>query len=101
MSPSLCRLEYLTANGWSVGHAGVALLHPDRYVERLTARGKFGRATVLDERLQPTDEVYVSPDLPDDLSLLVKVDTDIPTLVELCPVCDEAHPAPYDGSCLL
>lgn len=46
--PIFCRLEYLTPSGWATGHAGVALLHPRRYVERLAGRGKIGRVTVLD-----------------------------------------------------
>ena len=60
----LCRLEYLTPEGWAVGHHGVGLLDPGAYVVRLRKNGKFGRATVLDDRLQPTSEVYVSADLP-------------------------------------
>jgi len=107
--PYFCRLEYLTSKGWSVGHAGIALLSPQRYVERLSAREKFGRATVLDpDTLEPTDEVYVSPNLPADLSVLIP---DPPYRVpkkagagekpKPCAHCDEVHDAPFDGSCLL
>jgi hypothetical protein len=46
--PTFCKLEYLTTNGWVVGHAGVNLLHPQRYIERLAARGKVGRVTIVD-----------------------------------------------------
>lgn len=59
-----CRLEYLTPDGWVIGHAGVNLLHPERYVERLTARGKFGRCTIID-----TGQVFESPNLPDPSSI--------------------------------
>lgn len=55
-----CKLEYLTPNGWKVGSAGVNLLHPERYVERLTANGKFARCTILD-----TGQVFESPNVPD------------------------------------
>ncbi|WP_027860115.1 hypothetical protein [Marmoricola sp. URHB0036] len=68
--PTLCRLEYLTTNGWAVGHAGIALLHPARYVERLTARGKFARCTELNPDLSE-GRVHVSPNLPADFSILV------------------------------
>jgi len=113
--PTLCRLEYLTPHGWAVGHAAVNLLHPQRYVERLWARGKAGRATELDDRLQPTGQVWAAPDV--DPSQLVTSDTLIPRLLlpsgdttgatdtanieELlsqCSFCPERH---ADGSCLI
>ena len=60
----LCRLEYERPDGtWALGHAGVALLHPEKYPERLAKKGKRGRVTVLDERLQPTDTVYLGPEV--------------------------------------
>lgn len=104
--PTLCRLEYLGRKGWVMGHAGVALLAPERYVERLTARGKFGRATELDDRLQPTGKVWVSPNLPRDPSVLVP---DAPFRAprmpdkrdRLCEYCEETHAAPWNGVCLL
>ena len=109
--PTLCRLEYLTRNGWVVGHAGINLLNPSRYCERLTERGKFGRATELDDRLQPTGQVWTSAGLPDDPStlpadILEKLHPDPPYRIpkvggEACPLCDEVHPKPFDGSCLL
>lgn len=64
-SPTLCRLEYLTREGWVVGHAAISLLEPARYVERLEGNGKVGRATVLDDTLKPTDTVYVASTIPD------------------------------------
>lgn len=79
--PRLCRLERLEDGQWTkVGD--YALLYPHRYAERLAEKGKAGRATVLADDLQPTDEVYT-----------VEVKT--------CPVCSTLHTAPYDGSCLL
>lgn len=103
---TLCRLEYLTRKGWVMGHAGINLLHPERYVERLTDRGKFGRCTVLDDRLQPTGTVYVSPNIPDDLSVLVN---DPPYRTprlpndkdKRCEFCEDVHAAPWNGTCLL
>jgi hypothetical protein len=100
---TLVRLEYLTPDGWVVAHAGIALLDPQRYVDRLTARKKFGRCTVLDGSLQATGKVYQPDNLPDPKTL-VPSDTQIPKLPEpekTCPLCDSEHPKPWDGSCLL
>lgn len=78
--PRLCRLERLEKGEWkAVGT--VSLLHPERYAERLAAKGKAGRAIELDERLQPGRVHAVD--------------------VKNCPVCGDPHAAPYDGSCLL
>jgi hypothetical protein len=101
--PTLCRLEYLTPNGWTVGHHGVNLLHPERYVERLAERGKFGRVTVLADDLTPTSTVYEPKDLPNPADL-VPSETAIPRLrdpAKTCGVCGDEHAPPYDGSCLL
>jgi hypothetical protein len=59
-SPTLVRLEYQNSKGdWTLAHAGIALLAPGRYVERLADKGKIGRATVLDpDTLAPTGKVY-------------------------------------------
>ena len=54
----LCRLEKKNEKGEWVRVGDHALLYPHRYAERLSEKGKIGRATVLDERLQPTGEVY-------------------------------------------
>lgn len=104
----LTRLEYLTPDGWHVGHAAVNLLDPEAYVKRLSARGKFGRATILDDRLQPRGKVYTSPNIPEDLSVLAPdAPSPIPKVAEpgaqpvACPHCDEVHHAPFDGSCLI
>lgn len=104
----LTRLEYLTPEGWKVAHKGIELLDPKRYVERLEARQKFGRATVLDADGAATDEVYAPAKLP----RFSKLVPDPPYLVPRlplageappvpCPLCDEVHHAPYDGSCLI
>lgn len=100
---TLVRIEYLTADGWTVGHAGIALLDPARYVERLSARLKFGRAIELDDHLQPCGKVWEPDSLPDPHDL-VPSRTAIPKLREpgkTCPVCDEEHPPPFNGGCLL
>jgi hypothetical protein len=111
--PTLCRLEYLTRQGWVVGHAAVNLLSPERYVERLEAHGKVGRCTVLDDSLQPTGQVWVAQVIPDPdnipesvLERLVFRDVGNPAVpvlkaedeeCEMCmgTLCDG------DGSCLL
>jgi hypothetical protein len=48
--PSFCRLEQWNPHRleWTTLHAGISLLHPRRYVERLAAKGKIGRVTVID-----------------------------------------------------
>lgn len=103
--PEMTRLEYLTAEGWQVGHAGIALLDPEAYITRLSKRGEFGRATVLDDLLQPTDRVYVAPNVPDDLSSLVATETHIPGLrppqQKACQWCSTTHDLPHDGMCLI
>lgn len=104
-TPTLVRLEYLTPDGWVCGHAGINLLDPQRYVDRLLDRRKFGRAIVLDDRLQPRGRVYAPPDLPDP-SQLVPTATRVPGLPDperrgMCPHCDSYHGDPFDGTCLL
>lgn len=71
--PELCRLEFWTPTGWVTAHAGVALLHPARYVERLGTRGKIGRVTLLDTGT---------------------------TIQPPCSTCGEHHEPPF-GSCLI
>jgi hypothetical protein len=51
--PEFCRIEYLTPNGWTVGHAGLNLMNPQRYVKMLAKRGTVGRAVVVD-----TDQIF-------------------------------------------
>lgn len=97
-TPTLVRLEYLTRDGWVVGHKAMNLLHPERFVQRLLDRGKFGRATALDEELQPTGQVWQS-DVDVDPERLTKTDTAIPALS--CIHCSQQHGPPYDGMCLL
>jgi hypothetical protein len=111
--PSLCRLEYLTRKGWVVGHAAVNLLHPAKYVERLEAHGKVGRCTVLDDRLQPTGQVWVAKVIPDPdnipesiLERLVKTDVGNPNVPRLKAEDEECEHClgtlcDGDGTCLL
>lgn len=104
-APDLYRIEYLTPNGWEVGHAGIALLDPQGYVDRLLERKKYGRAITLDGKLQPRGKVYAPADLPDP-SELVPTGTRIPGLPDparksMCRHCDTYHGDPFDGSCLL
>ena len=96
---TLCRLEILTPQGWWVSHAGIALLNPGRYVERLAARNKFGRATELDDRLQPTGTVWEPANLPDPASLVPAVDGSRAPVLP-CSLCGEAGHR-FEGECLL
>lgn len=78
--PTFTRLEYWdpATGAWTLGHAGINLLHPDRYVQRLASNGKLGRATAVD-----TGEVWG------------------PTVTR-CAYCATDHPAtPQPGMCLL
>lgn len=78
------RLEYWdpAAQEWVHGHAGIRLLHPRRYVERLAANGKVGRVTDLD-----TGEIFQLAEPP--------------TAPVPCAFCGERHGEPRDGSCLI
>lgn len=73
--PTFCRLEYwnTATSSWSVRHAGIALLHPQRYVERLAGRGRIGRVTLVD-----SGKVLQQP----------------------CTTCHQQHDPPW-GSCLI
>lgn len=97
--PEMVRLEYLTPDGWVTGHAGIALLDPGRYVERLAQRKKYGRALALDGDLRPTGRVWEPDDLPDPSSLVPPTDgTTVPTLpCDLCGATDHR----LDAQCLL
>ncbi len=48
--PTFVRIEYwnpMTAS-WGMGHAGINLLNPAVYVQKLTARGVVARAVEVD-----------------------------------------------------
>lgn len=81
---TVTRLELWDARlgDWTVAHAGVPLLHPERYSERLAANGKVARAIVVE-----TGEVFQSCETP----------AKAPT----CEYCGERHAEPHDGACLL
>lgn len=108
--PHFVRLEYYTATGWVMGHAGIALLDPAAYVKRLEDRGKFGRATeLLEEDLinggWRTGQVWAPSRLPK-RTALVPTDTGIPGVPDpsrrgMCRHCDGYHGDPFDGSCLI
>lgn len=100
--PYLVRLEYLTPEGWEVGHHGIALLDPGAYVERLRKRKKYGRAIELDDRLQPNGQVWEPDNLPDP-SQLTKTErgSKIPALDTPCEWCETSHTGALDGSCLI
>lgn len=99
--PTLCRIEYLTPDGWKVGHAGMNLLHPEGYVARLEANNKFGRATELDGDLQPTGKVWEPKKLPrlEDLHYNGKGNPNVPALRPACSLCSSRKHD--DGMCLL
>lgn len=102
--PHLVRIEYLTPEGWVHGHAAMNLLSPERYVERLEANGKFGRATE-----HGTGRVWVSENVPEDPSILVpSTNNHMPCLptspmaaAPACVYCEERHAKPHDGTCLI
>jgi hypothetical protein len=106
LHPTLCRLEYLSPDGWvDVGRMH-SLLHPEKYPERMTANRKFGRCIELGDDLKPTGRVWVSPDVPTDLSVLVPREDGsapwgLPEPEKMCTLCDSRHGGPFDGSCLL
>ena len=83
---TVCRLEYWDprTNSWTVGHAGVPLLHPRRYCERMANGGKVARVTLTE-----TGEVIQILPTPE------------PEEVVSCDLCGSAHPLPHDGACLL
>lgn len=85
--PAFCRLEYWNPvkQEWEHAHAGISLLHPRRYVERLVPKGKQGRVTILDGDLQPIHVLTGPP--------VAKYPT--------CSYCGDDHPEPHDGACLL
>lgn len=103
--PYFVRLEYYTPEGWKTGHAGVGLLSPERYVERLEANGKYGRALELGDGLKPTGRKWEPSRLPK-RSALVPTGTQYfglpnPDRRERCKWCETYHGDPFDGSCLL
>lgn len=103
--PYFCRLEYYTPEGWKTGHAGIALLNPQRYVERLEERNKYGRALELGEDLKPTGKKWEPAKLPP-RSKLVPTDTrqyglPDPKRRGMCQWCEQYHGDPFDGSCLI
>jgi hypothetical protein len=48
--PTFCRIEYWSplAADWWVGHAGLNLMNPEKYVTKVTERGRIARAVVVD-----------------------------------------------------
>lgn len=78
--PTLCKVEYKSANGWWTGHGSFNFIDPQKYVE------KFKSVHADNVRLTDVDgNVYIK----------------FPETVELCEWCDEEHAAPFDGKCLL
>ena len=48
--PTFCRVEYWnpTLGDWTVGHAGINLMNPATYVQKLAKRGTIARAVEVD-----------------------------------------------------
>jgi hypothetical protein len=68
-------VEYLRTDGsWGLGHQGVGLRDPKRYLAKLAENGYTARLTDVETR-----EVIAGP----------------------CPVCGVVHSGAYDGSCLI
>lgn len=81
---TLCRLEQWNAKRgeWSVIHAGINLLHPERYSQRLAANGKVARCI-------ETDTGIIHQAVPD------------PEPLPVCPYCGDRHSEVDHGMCLL
>lgn len=50
LMPTFTKIEYwneLTAN-WEVGHNGINLINPAKYIEKLANRGTIARAVLVD-----------------------------------------------------
>lgn len=75
--PYFCRVEYWNGAAWMRGHAGINLLDPERYAARLAGRGTVARVTVVD-----TGDTFGAEG-------------------GWCGFCDENHPGPFEGKCLL
>lgn len=88
------RLEYLTRDGWQVGHEGIELLYPQRYVDRLYEKSKFGRTIDLS-----TGEMLEPPELPDPSQLRPST-TRVPSLTAVCEGCGSADHE-YQWQCLI
>ena len=58
--PTFVRIEYWSHahHDWTVGHAGLNLMNPARYVQKLAERGTIARAVELDDENQPGEIVY-------------------------------------------
>lgn len=84
-APMFGRLEYLGREGWSTGHAGISLMDPQKYVDKLTQRDVYARVLELDDTLQPNGVVYEPKFLP--------------AQEDLCSVCRKTDHD--DGMCLI
>lgn len=58
--PTFVRIEYWNPvrQDWVTGHAGMNLMNPARYVQKLAERGTIARAIELDDENQPREIVY-------------------------------------------
>jgi hypothetical protein len=54
--PEFCRIEYRTRRGWAIGHAGINLMDPQKYIDKLAKGGTIGRAIAVD-----TGEIFEPP----------------------------------------
>ena len=86
-APTFCRLEMWQKDGWYVVNAGINLLYPHRYPERLAANGKVGRVIIVD-----TGEIIQLEEKPEQY---------IARSRQVCDLCGETHKPPFDGSCLI
>lgn len=48
--PTFCRIEYWSpiAAEWWVGHGGINLINPQKYIQKVTNTGRVARAVVVD-----------------------------------------------------
>jgi hypothetical protein len=99
--PEFGRLEYLTTAGWVVGHAGMALQDPQKYVDGLANRGPrddrppvYARFVVLDENFKPSMKFEPAEVPPPEKAGGVPI-----TRITECAACGEPHERRFE--CLI
>jgi hypothetical protein len=87
------RLDYLTRAGWVVGHAGIALQDPQRYVTGLGRRATVARFVPLDGDYRPGQPVL--PPVVPEFSLAPR--GKVPgTKISECAACGGPHDRPWE-----
>jgi hypothetical protein len=96
--PEFGRLDYLTREGWVVGHAGIALNDPQRYVDMLAKpQETVARFVPYDGDHQPGEPLVPASGVPDFPSAQGKVPRGL-SIIQ-CAACGDAHKTAWE--CLL